>query len=379
MNIPRTTAPPHVVIIGPGRLGTGVANMLMQRPDGPRLTILGTDAEQTKRRANLSLLTATQLGFDPELATEGCDLRDVDRTAEQLARLEPDIVFNTASLQAWWVIGELPPAVFKELDAADIGPWLPMQLTLIYKLMQAVSRSGVDARVVNAALPDVTHAMLDKVGLAPTIGVGNVANVVPGLRRAAADLLGRALTEVDLRLVAEAFVSHTLKNTTDVKGAPYHLAVLVDGREVSVDIEEMVRLLSSRYARVGGGEGTLLTAASAVTVLDALMTDRGDLVHAPGPSGLIGGYPVRVWRDRVELALPPSVTAEQAQSANAAAMVLDGVAEVRNDGSAVYTPENMAIVERMLGYSAKAVTLEESEDQARALGEAYARFRRGLS
>ncbi len=378
MNIQRPKDRPHVLVIGAGRLGTGVTNMLMQRVDGPRLTIVGTDAEQTKRRANLSYLTATQLGFDPVLATEECDLRDVDRTAEQIARLEPDIVFNTASLQAWWVIGELPPTVFKELDAADIGPWLPMQLTLIHKLMQAVSRSGVDTRVVNAALPDVTHAMLDKVGLAPTIGVGNVANVVPGLRRAAADLLERSVAEVDLRLVAEAFVSHTLKNTTDVKGAPYHLAVLVDGHEVEVDIEEMVRLLSTRYARIGGGDGTLLTAASAVTVIDALMNDRGDLVHAPGPSGLIGGYPVRVWRDRIDLALPPSVTADEAQAANAAAMVFDGVAEVRADGSAVYTPENMAIVERMLGYSAKTVTLEESEDQARALGEAYARFRRTL-
>jgi len=368
----------HVVIVGGGRLGSGVANMLLQRSGSPRLTILGTDAERTRRRANLSLLTATQLGFDPRVDTEECDLRDVDRTAEQIDRLDPDVVFNTASLQAWWVIGELPPRVFAQLDVADIGPWLPMQLTLVHKLMRAISLSGRTPLVANAALPDVTHAMLDKVGLAPTIGVGNVANVVPGLRRAAADVLGLPLAAIDLRLVAEAFVSHTLKNTTDVKGAPYHLAVLVNDQEVDVDVAELVLLLSTRYARVGGADGSLLTAASSVTVLDALMRAEGDLVHAPGPGGRIGGYPVRVWRDRVELALPNSVSAHEAEAANAAAMVHDGIAEVRENGSAVYTPENMAIVERMLGYSAKTVTLDESEDQARELAAAYAAFRRSL-
>ncbi len=366
----------HVVIIGPGRLGTGVADMLMRRPDSPRLTILGTDIERTRRRANLSLHTATQLGYRPEVATGRCDLLDTERTAEQLATLKPDLIFSTASLQAWWVIGELPPDIFRDLDRADIGPWLPMQLTLIHKLMRAVAATGHNPLVVNAALPDVTHAMLDKVGLAPTIGVGNVANVVPGLRRAAADLLRLPIDSVDLRLVAEAFVSHTLKDTTDVRGAPYHLRVLVDGREVAVEVDQLVALLSSRYARIGGGDGSPLTAASAVTVIDALIGDRGDLVHAPGPGGRIGGYPVRVWRDHHELALPPSVSVEQAEAANAAAMVFDGIAEIRDDGSAVYTPENMAILTRLFGYSATSVTLEESEAQARELAGAYAAFRR---
>ncbi|WP_143036181.1 NAD-dependent epimerase/dehydratase family protein [Lentzea fradiae] len=372
---------PHVMIVGAGLLGYGVLELLMRRSEDVRITVVGTDREQTRRRANLALHAVTQMGYYPSVEADQVDLFDVDRTAELIARVAPDVIFTTASLQPWWQIFELPKALAEEIDRASIGPWLPMQLTLVYHLMQAVRRAGSDAKVVNAALPDVTHALLDTAGLAPTIGVGNVANVVPGLRRAAADLLDVPLRSVQLRLVAEAFVSSGLKNDHTVNGAPYLLHVLVDDvdRTADVSVPDVVRLLSTRYARIGARDGTRLTAASALTVLDAVLDDTGAVVHAPGPNALIGGYPVRVWRDRVELALPEGVTEQQAREVNERAMVFDGIAEVRPDGTAVYTPENMAIIEKFLGYSARTVHLDESRAQAEELGAAYRAFRDGLS
>ncbi|MFE0176312.1 hypothetical protein ACFWZ2_28725 [Streptomyces sp. NPDC059002] len=121
------------------------------------------------------------LGFFADLTSVRLDLWDIDASAEALERIRPDIVFMGASLQPWWHITQLPPEVFAELDQARFGPWLPMHLTLVHRLMQAVRSSGIQATVVNAAYPDAVGPVLAAAGLAPDLGIGDVANIVPGL------------------------------------------------------------------------------------------------------------------------------------------------------------------------------------------------------
>jgi len=56
-------------------------------------------------------------------------------------------------------------------------------------LMQAVKASGIATKTVNAAFPDAVNPILARIGLAPDIGVGNVANLVPAVRLSIARLL----------------------------------------------------------------------------------------------------------------------------------------------------------------------------------------------
>jgi hypothetical protein len=370
----------HLLIIGPGNVGAHTLDLLARRPDSPRITLAGRDEEHLIRQVNLSRMVATQLGHTPRLDHAVIDVHDIDRTAETLAELRPDIIFSTVSLQAWWVINELPKDLLTRLDEAEIGPWLPMQLTLIHKVMQAVKASGIDTAVVNAALPDATHTILDKVGLAPTIGIGNVANIVPALRYAAADQLGTSVEQVDLRVVMEAFVSHRVPRTGEPGGAPYRIGVLQNGEDVThrVDVAGLLEAVASRYRRLGGMRGAVLTSASAVTVIEALASAEPRLVHAPGPAALIGGYPVAVSAKGVDVRLPDGLSLEQAVDINKQALWHDGIAEIREDGSVRYSDPHMDIVKSMLGYDVREMKLEDSEACAQELATRYSAFKKSL-
>jgi hypothetical protein len=367
----------HVVIVGLGNVGTNVLDMLIRRPDAPRVTLAGRNPEFLQRRRNLSGLVADQLGYQPRLADRRVDVTDIEQTAQAIAELRPDIIFSTVSLQAWWVINDLPPAVFRELDEAQIGPWLPMQLTLIYKLMQAVRMSGHDCVVANAALPDATHCILDKVGLAPTVGIGNVANIIPAIRRAAGDLLELPHSSLNVRFTAEAFVSHRLPRFADAGGAPYHLSIEHEGKEMADQFEhsELFGLLSTRYARLGGATGAVLTAASATRVLEGYLTGGPVEVHAPGPLGLIGGYPVRIADGQLSLNLPDGLSPAEADRVNADALTFDGIQQIHPDGSVTYPVPHAEIMRRLLNYDCTSMKLEESEDRAAELAAKYAEFR----
>ena len=135
------------------------------------------------------------------------------------------------------------------------------------------------------------------------------------------------------------------------------------------------QLVSSRYRRLGGSQGAVLTAASAVTVIQALSSAVPCAVHAPGPLALIGGYPVQASAAGLEIDLPPGVTLEQAIEINEKAMWHDGIAEVRDDGSVRFSDPQMDIVSRMLGYDVREMKLTDSEACAEELGRRYAAFR----
>ncbi|MDT0382158.1 hypothetical protein RM572_25685 [Streptomyces sp. DSM 42041] len=367
---------PTVMIVGLGNMGGHVLDMLIRRPDSPRIIVAGRDAEYLERRANLSVLAATHLGYQPNVETAVIDVHDIDHTAETLAHLRPDIILSTVSLQAWWVVTELPKPILDELNQAEIGPWLPIQLTLIYKLMQAVRASGIDTKVANAALPDATHRILDSVGLAPDIGIGNVANAIPALRRAAAEELGAPLPQVTVRLVAEHFATTRLPRKGHADGAPFHFSVYRDGTDVTqtVDVDQVLKTAAARYPRIGGKVGVMLTAASAVTVLDALMSENEILVHSPGALNLIGGYPVWVSNSSVSLALPDDLSLEEAKRINMGGLVYEGIDEIRDDGSVRYSEKNMAVMKRVLGYECSTMRLEDSEHQAEEIAARYAQL-----
>jgi Saccharopine dehydrogenase NADP binding domain len=371
----------HVLIIGAGNVGTHTLDLLARRADAPRLTIAGRGEEHLIRQVNLSRMVATQLGFQPRIDYAVMDVDNIDQSAATLARVNPDMVFSTASLQAWWVINELPRELLNQLDEAEIGPWLPMQLTLIHKVMQAVKAAGKPVKVLNAALPDVTHAILDKVGLAPTIGIGNVANIVPAVRHAAAHQLGADVASVQVKLVMEAFVSHRIPRTGEAGEAPYYLTVYQDGADVTsqLDADRLLELVATRYRRLGGAQGAVLTAASTVTVIEALASDLPRAVHAPGPSGLIGGYPVLGSASELRLDLPSGLTQEEAEDINKRAMWHDGIAEVREDGSVRYSDPHMDIISRMLGYDVREMKLAESQACAEELAHRYAEFKQALA
>ncbi|MEO3973461.1 hypothetical protein [Streptomyces sp. CAU 1734] len=367
---------PRIMLLGMGDLSARVLSMLLGDPATNRVVLAGRDTEAIRRRGNLALFTAANLGLHGTVDTVHIDLRDVGATAETLAEVRPDIIFMGGSLQSWRVITALPEAVFKDLDEAQFGPWLPMHLTLNHLLMRAVRDSGVDTRVVNAAFPDAVGPILGKVGLAPAIGVGNVANIVPALTLGAAHLLDTHPSRVELRLTAQHYFSHYVPRFGDAGRGAYHLAATVRGRPGTAELDHgaLFAQLGGRLKRLGGIDGQLLTASSAVRVLRGMATDSGVLAHAPAPDGLPGGYPVRVSRDGGTLDLPEGLDRDEAIRLNEECQRADGIDHIDDDGTVHFTEPEMAVMKRLLGYECRRMRLDDAGAWADELGRKYAAF-----
>ena len=365
-----------IMIIGLGDLGGHVLEMLVRAPGYRKIITADVNEDWTYRKTNIAAFGASQLGHYPELEFVKIDLYNIDQSAEIISKYKPEVIYSAVSLQSWWVINNLPKEVFEELDIARFGPWLPMHLTLVYKLMQAVKQTGLDIKVINSAFPDATHTVLDKVGLAPTIGIGNVANPVPSIRSSIAYRLQRPMKDVTVFFFAQHYVSHYLPRFGTAGGAPYYLKAMVDGEDVTneVNMEEVFADIPIRFRRSGGRDGQILTASSAVGITLAVADDTGDFMHAPGPSGLPGGYPVQVDRNGGRVVLPKGLTIEEAVRINEEGQRYDGIERIDEDGTVTYAEKSVEIMKKMVGYDCKVMKLEETEEQSKELGQKFMEF-----
>lgn len=363
---------PLIMVVGCGDLAARLLSMLLHTPDTNRVVLAGRDVEKMTRTVNLARFTATNLGLIPEVTVERIDLDDVATTAGTLARVRPDIVFMAASLQSWRIITKLPKEHFEALDEAQFGPWLPMHLTLNHRLAAAVRESGTAPKVLNAAFPDAVGPILDKVGLAPTAGIGNVANIIPALTFGYAVEAGVDPSAVEVRLVAQHYFSHYVPRFGNEGNGRYHLSATAHGKPLDdIPHGEVFAHLSGRLRRLGGDAGQLLTASSAMRVLHAMATDSGVRAHAPAPNGLPGGYPVRVGRDGPALDLPDGMPVDTAVAINEECQRADGIDRIDDDGTVTFAEREMSVMKRLLGYECRTMPLAESAHWAEELDAKY--------
>ncbi|WP_055563535.1 hypothetical protein [Streptomyces atriruber] len=366
-----------IMVLGSGDIGRRVFHELAHSRHKRHVELVGRDEEALLRTTNMTRFCGLQRGFSPTVSHSTTDLVDVERTAERIAAFRPDVLFLSASYQSWWVISTLPQDAFQRLYAANYGPWLPMHLVPVMKAMEAVKLSGIEPVVVNAAYPDAVHPALASVGLSPDVGIGNVANNVPGLQAVAADHLACAPDDVEVRLIAHHYVSHRLSRRGDSGRARMSLAVLHRGSDITaeLDIPGLLRRLPTEYRRTGGMAGQGMTAASALSVLEPLVNERDAFVHAPGPNGLLGGYPVAIESDKIRLRLPEGMSQDEALAINVSGQRQDGIAEIRPDGTVVFESSAMDIMSDELGYDCPEMPLTDAEGRAQEIAERFAAYR----
>jgi len=365
-----------LLLVGAGNLCLQILKIL-----GPKnefeFVVLGRNEETTLRLCNLVSLSCAQLGQFISIKPVIADLTDIDKVTRLLRVEAPDILVNCASLQSWRVITGLPKLTFEQLDQAQFGPWLPMHLTLMHCLMQAVKASGIAAKTVNAAFPDAVNPILSRVGLAPDIGVGNVANLVPAVRFSIARLLECEPSDVQVHLYTQHYFSHYVPRGGLPPRASYRLLYEVRDRpEVTrLPAESIFSTVKSEFRRLGGVDGQFLTACSAVTVIEGLCSPTPVLVHAPGPLGLPGGYPVWLHNGQIEVQFSHACPQDEAVRINTICQSQDGIDAIHCDGSVTFNPQCMAVMQNLLGYSKNTMTIEQSADFARELASKYLSFK----
>lgn len=366
-----------ILILGSGVLGGDVLDFLCQSGQPYTIFVGARDEKKALLRVNLAKYTAMNLGCNPSVTIVPVDVMNVEETAHQIGAIKPDIIFNATTLHSWWVITQLPASAYQRLDKARGGAWTPMHLVLIRRLMKAVRLAGSDATVVNASYPDVVNAALAAEGLAPAVGIGNIANAVPGIRLAAAHLFKREPTAIDIRFFAHHYMSYRMPSTGSSDGAPYHLTIYVDGEEVpttAAEHEEIFANVAGRFRRIKGLAGQSVTASSATAILRAIADRSEQVVHAPGPLGLVGGYPVKITPSGLSVALPADLSLEGAIEVNRQCQKYDGIESVDADGTVRFTSESAGIMRDELGYDCTALSLDECEDRAEELARKFAEY-----
>ncbi len=245
---------------------------------------------------------------------------------------DPDGVVLSASGRGRWA----PPGQDEEgrraVGAAGFALRLPYNLPVPLAVMQATTDAGYEGPVANVSFPDVTGAVLARLGLAPTVGLGNAAMIL--LRARAALRAADPGAELPLlRVLAQhSQLSNVMQSRLpDDPAARARVYVGENGvLDDTLPYQAPPLAPSVRYNYV--------TAASSLPVLLALLPGAAPLLWStPSPHGLPGGYPVRIARGEVTLDLPPGVTEEQAVRFNQQQSRADGVERIDDDGTVHFT------------------------------------------
>lgn len=370
------------MFVGGGDLCLQILKMLVPRDDFV-FYLAGRDLEKVTRSCNLLRLGCLQLGGTCTVYPVVMDLAEghIEANARTIYRIRPDIIFNSASLQSWRVITQLPPEHYQSLDRARLGPWLPMHLAPAYELMRAIKHSGIKAVTVNAAFPDAVNVVLDKVGMAPDTGIGGIANMIPAVRLSIARLAMRPPENVQVRLVAQQGFCQQVARMGLAPDAQYRLTYWVDNLDRTGEFADEVifNAVCTNFRSLGGVDINFFNAISAVRLLENLHAEHEIITHVPGPNGLPGGYPVRVGLGQVLLALPYGVSRSDAIEVNQRGQRQDGISAIRADGSVSFASEQMAVMEALLGFTMSNLQLQDVHQYAAELGRKYQSFADSLS
>ena len=366
------------MVIGLGDLGGYVLEFLARVPNIPRIVAADINEDGGYRKTNSAIIGAAQFGLYPSIEFIQLDAFDIDRTANVLQEIQPTVIFNAMALLPWQSIYALPEKAFKAIDEAGfVAPWYPLHFVPIYKLMQAVKKSGIRTHVVNSAVPDIVNPALAKIALGPTVGSGNIENLLYALGLIAARMFEVPLRSVTLYMVAPVNFSYHVSRFGDDGGLPYYLKVIIDHIDVTpkIDRKKFLADILRTGRRPIGMQAYPIAAAAACKMILGILFDTKELCHAPGPNGLPGGYPVKVSANGVEISLPEDITIEEAMRINKEGQIFDGVESIEDNGSVVVTDKVTGILKKLLNFDCKVYAIQDCEARAKELHEKFGKWR----
>lgn len=358
---------PDVLLIGLGGVGSYVLEFLGRSETISHVVAADYNEDWGRRKVYTTRSGLAHQGRYPRLEFVRLDLNDVSRTAHLINELQPRLIFNCATSQTWWVRhAYLEEEQAKRLAEAGSGPWLPTHMALAAKLMRAVQDSGWEGNVINSGFADASNAVLAKQGMAPTMGLGNIDLVTPGIQFEAAQRLGVPVRNVKVFAVFHHYHLSCFRRAPS--GAPrYFLRIIMGDRDVTEQFDTGRLLYDARQKGVSGRHVDPLVAASGVKNALALLNDTGLLTHTNGPEGLPGGYPVRVTAEGAEVFVPDGLTYEEAVSINENAQRGDGIERIEEDGTVIYTEEAVQIMKEVLGYDLKPLKFDQLDERCQEL------------
>ena len=356
-----------VMIFGLGDLGGWVLEFLARRLGVSTIIACDKREDWGKRKTEGAAMSSGTEGYYKTIKFEKCDVLATDVTAELIDKYNPDLIYTSMTLMSWTVPASLPEEIHEEVKKIA-GPIMSLQVALLYSLMQAVKKSGTDAICINNSWPDIVNPMLCRSGFNVLVGAGNLDLIVAEIKRNISVWENVPMSDVTVYL----FCEHVLNVRHPKLGIPYYLKVMINDKDITsrYDTDSLVFMTQTPHEWVSWCAHPLV-ASSAVRNIMAILNDTNEFTHAPGPNGLIGGYPLRISGKGVEIELPEGITMEQAIKINVDGAKFEGVEEIKSDGTLVVTDEAYKITKELLGLEIRAVRPADSLEQAKEVVAAF--------
>jgi hypothetical protein len=315
-----------VLIIGAGDLGERFAAGLAAAGQVRRLVLVS--------RSGAAEAAATiASSHDCVVESVAADARQPDEMGRLIFKTDPDVIVLSASGRGPFALADRDDEAARAISAAGFALRLPYNLPVPLAVMQAVLDTGYEGPIANVSFPDVTGPVLARLGLAPTVGLGNAAMILLRAR----SVLRAADPEAELPLL-RVLAHHSQLGDVRQSRLPDDPAARAKAYVGEDGVLDDTLAYQAPPLAPSPARSNYATAASSIPVLHALLPGAGPLRWStPSPHGLPGGYPVRIEKGEVRLDLPPGVTEQQAVRFNEQQALSDGVERIDDDGTVHFT------------------------------------------
>jgi hypothetical protein len=315
-----------ILIFGSGSFAQRIACDLAATASRPiALGLAGRNAPRLAWIATAARARADMFGRPLRLSTYAVDLGEAEAAAALLAKLEPAVIVQAASLQAGAVIAAGSTAWGRLVAEGGLSATAVIQALLSARIARAMRDLSLESQLINGCFPDVANGILAGMGLPVLCGIGNIAI----LAHAFAGCLAEAEPRPDLKMLCHYQNIAAWRRPGAERGgtAP---RVWLDSREVD-DV-------FARFASIQLTPEPVIdiSAASGVTLIEALAQGQAWRGHVPGPAGLPGGYPVVFTGGKLDLDLPAALSRSDAVAWNARYEAENGLF-IGADGRAEFT------------------------------------------
>jgi len=350
-----------ILLVGVGDVGKHLLEFAARDESQFEWIVGDIDQERAQWACNNAEIGAAHHGLHPIFRPIKVDLLDIEQTTELIKKEKPTAVINCTVLHTWHLIRNLPEYIYAEISSAGLGAWLPCQLTLGMNFAQAIKNSGQSPFYINTSLSCLTNPVLGKMGLAPTIGIGNVDLIAPAVTTYVSQHLNIPREFVEIYLVCHHQHWVFPREAGYRPGAPFFLKIMVEGKDVTNQFDTKKVMFDAVKLYPPGIAFTTVSASSTLKNLKALVLDEGLRTHSPGPNGLPGGYPVRLSGQGAEVILPSEISLEEAINMNEASGKLDSIEEIQDDGTVVFTNYAYDIMKKTLGFDCQSFHPSDSK------------------
>ena len=345
---------PRLLVIGAGDLGGRIVRGMAASRTVGEIVLAGRDPIRSAEIVGVAASWA-----DCICRFERVDATRQDQLEQLLETTRPDVVVQCASLLSPWALGPRDDAVADAIRAAGLAVALPMQLPIIHATMRAARAVGFAGPIANLSFPDLTNVILGRLGLAPTVGLGNASMIALRVRAAL-----RAERGADTPLPLVRVVAHHAQLFPVMAAEPPDPAERVRVF-LGEDGERHDALAYVGYPLPRGSVLNEVTAPAALETILALLPGAPPArLSVPAPLGLPGGLPVRIADRAVELDLPTGQPLDDAVRFNELMGRGDGVESIEADGTVVFTAEAVAAVADVAPWLAEPLAPGEAPERA---------------